>query len=78
METRCLQNPSHFRFARQIDIRILVTQSDRARSALWHTRNRAYREWVEANRELLDYYRGRKVWLMQPDSSLQPQPYPGR
>src|SRR5713226_9130333 len=32
-----------------------VTPTDRARSALWHTRNKAYREWVEANRELIEY-----------------------
>jgi hypothetical protein len=33
----------------------LKQASDRARSALWHARNRAYREWVETNRELLEF-----------------------
>jgi len=29
-----------------------------------------------ANRELFAYYRDRKVWLLEPDSSVQPRPYP--
>lgn len=30
-----------------------------------------------ANRELVDYYSDRKVWLVEPDRSLVPQPYAG-
>jgi hypothetical protein len=33
---------------------------------------------TEANRELLDYYRGRKTWLLQPDNGpMAITPYPG-
>jgi hypothetical protein len=29
----------------------------------------------EKNRELLDYYKDRHVWLLEPDTSLAPKPY---
>jgi hypothetical protein len=30
----------------------------------------------EKNRELLDYYKDRQVWLLEPDTSLALKPYP--
>jgi hypothetical protein len=56
----------------------VTERSDRARSALWHARNRAYREWVEANRELLEYLATSPDVPdhLRPAGSLPPRSFP--
>src|SRR5207302_1471619 len=53
-----------------------VTPIDRARSSFWHARNKAYREWIEANRELIEYLATSPDVPdhLRPAGSLPPQP----